>query len=294
MERIDEMEGEGNAYDFGARIYDPRLGRWLSRDPKEAKYPNLSPYVFCANNPIVYNDYNGKDFGVEVDHTSTHRTITIVANFYTINDKSTKEAEAAIAQWNSLDGSKVEIDGKVFTVHMQLKVNPHLKDDDQNNDQSLSYDNAQELSKNDIYGNTYNSSTNGLSKLPNDKKHKLGEDYRLGSITDISDVGYSDGKNITMPIVNQNGALLYAPRDILNSVEHELGHNLGLNHVGNGAMKESSPDKPNINDVVNIINNAFSQKTGNAKCKTSSTVNSNSEDDYDPNLFKKTVVPHAQ
>jgi hypothetical protein len=50
------------AYDFGARMYDARLGRWLSLDPLEKKYPYLSPYHFCNNNPILYKDFDGRDF----------------------------------------------------------------------------------------------------------------------------------------------------------------------------------------------------------------------------------------
>jgi RHS repeat-associated protein len=60
-EKDNETYGEGNAYDFGARIYDSRLGRWLSLDPLMAKYPFLSPYNFCINNPILFKDYDGRD-----------------------------------------------------------------------------------------------------------------------------------------------------------------------------------------------------------------------------------------
>jgi len=34
QEKDDELKGEGNSYDFGARIYNPRLGIFLSPDPK--------------------------------------------------------------------------------------------------------------------------------------------------------------------------------------------------------------------------------------------------------------------
>ena len=60
-ERLDEMEGEGNAYDFGARILDVRLGRWLSIDELTSKFPSYAPYVFAVNRPIVAIDPDGKD-----------------------------------------------------------------------------------------------------------------------------------------------------------------------------------------------------------------------------------------
>ncbi len=59
MEKDDDTYGEGNAYDFGNRIFDSRLGRWLSVDRFAGKYPSLSPYVFAENNPIVILDIGG-------------------------------------------------------------------------------------------------------------------------------------------------------------------------------------------------------------------------------------------
>ena len=59
-EKDDEVKGVGNSYDYGARIYDPRLGRWLAVDPLARKYTDLSPYSFVGNMPIQAIDPDGK------------------------------------------------------------------------------------------------------------------------------------------------------------------------------------------------------------------------------------------
>jgi RHS repeat-associated protein len=56
-----EVSGSGNSIDFGARIYDSRVGRWLSGDPHEIKYPYSSTYAFALNTPIIAVDSEGKD-----------------------------------------------------------------------------------------------------------------------------------------------------------------------------------------------------------------------------------------
>ena len=61
QEKDNEVKGDGNSLDFGARIYDPRLGRWLSLDPRSMKYPFLTPYNFVANSPLIFVDPNGKE-----------------------------------------------------------------------------------------------------------------------------------------------------------------------------------------------------------------------------------------
>lgn len=46
--------------DFGARIYDARIGRWLSVDPLAKKYPNESPYIYSGNSPVYMIDRYGE------------------------------------------------------------------------------------------------------------------------------------------------------------------------------------------------------------------------------------------
>lgn len=45
--------------DFGARMYDTRLGRWTSQDPLAEKYYSISPYAYCAGDPVNRVDPDG-------------------------------------------------------------------------------------------------------------------------------------------------------------------------------------------------------------------------------------------
>jgi len=47
-----------NWYHYGARYYDPQLGRWLQVDPADEFN---SPYVYVGNNPVMYIDPDGKE-----------------------------------------------------------------------------------------------------------------------------------------------------------------------------------------------------------------------------------------
>lgn len=60
QEKDDEVKGSDNSLDFGARIYDPRVGRFLSIDPKTFDFPANSPYDYAADNPIAFDDNNGE------------------------------------------------------------------------------------------------------------------------------------------------------------------------------------------------------------------------------------------
>ena len=61
-ENDNEVKGEGNQQDYGERIYDPRLGRFLSVDPLTDDYPELTPYQFASNRPIDGIDLDGLEY----------------------------------------------------------------------------------------------------------------------------------------------------------------------------------------------------------------------------------------
>jgi len=50
-----EIKSTDNAYDFGAGIYDSRLGRWLSCDPHQIEYPFCNPYLQFGGEEYVHS-----------------------------------------------------------------------------------------------------------------------------------------------------------------------------------------------------------------------------------------------
>jgi len=60
-EKDNEVDGEGNTLDYGARVNDTRIGRFFSVDPLTKDYPELTPYQFASNTPIWANDLDGKE-----------------------------------------------------------------------------------------------------------------------------------------------------------------------------------------------------------------------------------------
>jgi RHS repeat-associated protein len=84
MEADDQIKGDGNSYDFGARMYDSRLGRWLSVDQLFYSYPDFSPYVYSANNSIAFVDLDGN--GVEPATTTSTTGTWDESSIKTIHD----------------------------------------------------------------------------------------------------------------------------------------------------------------------------------------------------------------
>lgn len=115
MEKDNEAKGIGNSYDFGARIYDSRLGRFLSLDPLMSKQAFVSPYSFAWNQPIWAIDANGEIIVIVITHETDEN-----------GNSQVYQTELDITTGEDVRG----IERSAVTVHRYVKVeqvpNPEL------------------------------------------------------------------------------------------------------------------------------------------------------------------------
>ena len=62
--------GGTDLYDFHARFHAPSTGRFMTVDPLAEKYPGISPYMYCAGNPIMNIDPTGMEIAATVDNVT--------------------------------------------------------------------------------------------------------------------------------------------------------------------------------------------------------------------------------
>jgi RHS repeat-associated protein len=93
-----DLENGLNLYDFEARTYDPSIGRFTTVDPLAEKYYSISPYAYCANNPINCIDPTGMDVyryddktGEMILHKKTDDNFDQIGKFKTVKNKETGE-----------------------------------------------------------------------------------------------------------------------------------------------------------------------------------------------------------
>ena len=244
-------------FDFHARGMYPAIMRFNMIDPLAEKYYSISPYAYCANNPINRIDKDGRDWDLILDHDKVH--ITIRADFITFSD-NLQTLQAAAEAWNAQSGKFSYIVGE-------------------GND-AISYSINFDISVN-VGGNI---ADNIVSVRPDDSKEfaERRTENSDGSVTITKPQGGSDGRDIIIK---------NSQKDNINITSHEMGHNLGMDH-SKGLMRSVAGGK-NLSkqSVVETlghsgVGNGAKGKSTNAKVK-SQTIIGNQPDNFQNGKIKR-------
>lgn len=196
-----------NLYDYGARMYDSQLGSWTSVDPLAEKYYNVSPYVYCIDNPVRMVERDGKepwdffytaddaakDFGYFYNDNSIREDREYFSTIYRVrNMKGQIGYTYSVATRGKSDKLLVSV-AKGFEIEATIHTHAAYDKSYRNNefsgmerwreDKMIKYDNLRD-SKYDDLGAANKMKKNMYLVSPNGSLQKY--DYKRGKISTIS------------------------------------------------------------------------------------------------------------
>ena len=205
-----ERDSETGFSYFGSRYYSSDLSIWLSVDPMSGKYPSLSPYVYCADNPVKLVDPNGEEIVIITKTDATgKKNITINFTAKIVNKSSHSFSEKKLEKMRDEISSGIkkyysgQYDDATVDVNVDIICNNKEKSDDL----------MKESNRHSVF------LVNQCSE-----NNRIAEAEEGGSYMNIRwDIGRGDNDN-----------------NLMRTAAHEFGHLLGLPDINTeGNLMES-------------------------------------------------------
>lgn len=137
-ENDNEVKGEGNQQDYGMRIYDPRLGKFLSVDPLAQSFPWNSPYSFAEGDVMRSIDLDGAEKQIVTiklfyDHNkvvvSTYKSVENGNNKFSLgNGTMYRFVISPETEISNRSGNAIMFAGKRADIYLDFSIGGLFKD----------------------------------------------------------------------------------------------------------------------------------------------------------------------
>ncbi len=251
-----EKDAMGDAvYDYGFRIYNPRIAKFLSVDPLTMKYSMLTPYQFASNRPIDGIDLDGLEWETSIESGQTGSSVHIVNKL---------DIKIRVVNQSKIVSSQPDIDLILSNVKQEAEKDfksTRIEKDEDNDVIEETFLNIK-FDQAPLGPNETLSATTGFFMVLEDQKtttNPVTGNQEL--VAGASIPGYVPGytqHNLIHLAVSVDGVKTN-PSGYSRAGTHELGHSGGLPHPWmaseNAALKIKDADQSNKANKQTVKNN---------------------------------------
>ncbi|HSZ71830.1 MAG TPA: RHS repeat-associated core domain-containing protein, partial [Cytophagaceae bacterium] len=270
---VNGLGGGGSTYDYGFRIYNPQIAKFLSVDPLAKKYTSESNYIYAGNSPVVMIDEGGKKktwYIIKIDENGNKTVLTVVEK-YKVKQYTEYSSESVGVGGNKLFTSPVIANEVTYDLEQTLTIdskgNVTVGEEKQTNIRSNKTltryleDNSEEMSErmSELFGGgggiVFTSETIYPGNTGADRKGKQGK-------ADVKE----ENIDLLMAVIGAAGAaatsekattFIKGVKQILDAttIGHDLGDELGVKdkpqtdsctYCGNTGTHEEMKDHANV------------------------------------------------
>ena len=209
-----EVDAFSSYLDFGGRWYDSNRSGWNQIDPHAENYNDLSGYSFCANNPILYIDPDGRDIGYSQASQTTDKKTGVTTITYNVN------VSMAVMNSSSMSSKEYQKAVSSFTSQLNKAVSGTFNAGD----------------KTKIVFQAGNIDVRNVSSMSDVKT----TDHLMVVVDDVTGKSAKGGE--AGGLAEMGGKIAYVEKGdasfTAGNMVHEFGHNIGLAHNWDSGYKD--------------------------------------------------------